>query len=44
MIRHISIRIMLSLVTHFDMELEQMNVKSTFLHDELEETIHIVQP
>ena len=43
MIRHASIRTMLSLVVHFDMELEQMDVKTTFLHGELEETMYMVQ-
>ena len=35
---------MLSLVVHFDMELEQTDVKITFLHGELEETAYMVQP
>ena len=43
MARHTSIRTMLSLVVHFDMELEQMDVKTTFLHGELEETVYMVQ-
>ena len=35
---------MLSLGAYFDMELEQMDVKTTFLHGELEETVYMVQP
>ena len=44
MVRHTSIRIVLSLVAHFDMELEHLDVKTSFLHDELEETIYMVHP
>ena len=39
---HTSIRTMLSLVAYFDMELEHMDVKTTFLHGKLEETIYMV--
>ena len=38
MVRHTSIRTVLSLVAYFDMELEQMDVKTAFLHGELEKT------
>lgn len=38
------IRVLLALVAHFDMELEQMDVKTAFLHGELEETILMRQP
>ena len=31
-VKHTSIRIVLSLVVHFDMELKQMDVRTTFLH------------
>ena len=34
---------MLSLVEYFDMKFEQMDVKTTFLHCELEETVYMVQ-
>ena len=37
MVRHTSIRTMLGLVAHFDMQLEQMDVKTAFLHGDLEE-------
>ena len=43
MVRHTSIRTMLSLVVYFHMELEQMDVKTNFLHGELEETVYMVQ-
>ena len=44
MVNHKSIRFILSLVAKLDMELEQMDVKTTFLHGELEETILMKQP
>jgi len=34
----------LAIVVQFDLELEQMNVKTLFLHDELEEKIYMKQP
>ena len=43
MVEHTSIRTMLSLVAYFDMELEHMDVKTTFLHGELEDTVYMVQ-
>ena len=42
--KHSSIRILLALVTQFNMELVQMDVKTTFLHGDLEEEIYITQP
>ena len=42
-VKHTSIRTMLSLVAYFDMELEHMDIKTTFLHGELEETVYMVQ-
>jgi hypothetical protein len=39
-----SIRILMSLVTTFDLEIEQMDVKTTFLHGDLEEEIYMKQP
>ena len=32
------------MITHFEMELEQMDVKTTFLHGKLNETIYMKQP
>ena len=32
----------MSLVAHFDMELEKLDVKTTFLHVELEEIVYMV--
>lgn len=43
-VKHVSIRIMLSFVVNFDAELEQMDVKTTFLHRNLDETIYMEQP
>ena len=43
-VRHTSIRILLALVSHFDMELEQLDVKTAFLHGDLEEDIYLQQP
>jgi hypothetical protein len=43
MVRHTSIIVVLALVTHYDMALEQMDVKTTFLHGDLEQ-IYIKQP
>ena len=43
-VKHVSIRFFLSMVTHFDMELQQMDVKTAFLHGFLDETIYMEQP
>ena len=40
--RHTSIKTVLSLVAYFDMELEHMDVNTTFLRGELEETVYMV--
>ena len=42
-IRHTSIRAVLALVAHYDMALEQMDVKITFLHGDLDEQIYMEQ-
>ena len=39
-----SIRILLSIVAHYEYEILQMDVKTTFLNGHLKETIYIVQP
>jgi hypothetical protein len=39
-----SIRFILSIVVSFDLEVEQMDVKTTFLHGDLEEEIYMKQP
>jgi hypothetical protein len=36
-----SIRFILSIVVAFDLEVEQMDVKTTFLHGDLEEEIYM---
>ena len=43
-VRHSSIRVMLAMVALFDLELEQLNAKTTFLHGELKEQIYMHQP
>jgi hypothetical protein len=39
-----SIRILLSTTTNFDLEIEHMDVKTTFLHGDLKEEIYMIQP
>ena len=39
-----SLRFLLSIATAFDLEVEQMDVKTTFLHGDLEEEIYMKQP
>jgi hypothetical protein len=43
-IKHSSIRTFLSLVAMHDYELEQLDVKTAFLHGDLEEDIYMDQP
>nr|GEW45409.1 retrotransposon protein, putative, Ty1-copia subclass [Tanacetum cinerariifolium] len=43
-VRHISIQVILALTTCKDYELEQLDVKTTFLHENLEEVIYMRQP
>jgi len=39
-----SFRTIMALVAYFDLELHQMDVKTTFLNGDIDETIYIVQP
>ena len=39
-----TIRLMLSIVAHHGLQLEQLDVKTAFLHGELEEQIYMSQP
>ena len=43
-VRHTSIRAVLALVAHQDLELEQLDVKTAFLHGNLEEEMFMEQP
>jgi len=43
-VKHSSIRILLAIVVQFDLKLEQMYVKTVFLHGELEKNIYMKQP
>ena len=43
-VKHTSIRVLLSLVSHGDLELEQLDVKTAFLHGDLKEEIYMAQP
>ena len=39
-----SLHVILVLVAHFDVELQQMDAKITFLNDDLDEEIYMKQP
>ena len=43
-VKHTSIRVLLALVAQMDMELVQLDVKTAFLHGDLEEEIYMSQP
>lgn len=43
-VKHTSIRVLLTIVAHQNLELEQLDVKTAFLHGELEEDIYMTQP
>jgi hypothetical protein len=43
-VRHTSIKAVLALVAHYDIALEQMDVKIAFLHGDLEQEIYMEQP
>lgn len=44
MVTHTFIRVLLAIVARHDLELEQLDVKTVFLHGELEEEIYMTQP
>ncbi|KAH9699706.1 hypothetical protein KPL71_024470 [Citrus sinensis] len=43
-VKHTSIRILLVLVAEYELELAQLDVKTTFVHGDLEEEIYMIQP
>lgn len=43
-VKHTSIRVLLAIVACLNLELKQMDVKTAFLHRNLEETIYMNQP
>ena len=43
-VKHSSIQILLAMVDQFDLELDQLDVKTAFLHSDLEEEIYMTQP
>ena len=43
-VKHTSIRLLLFFIAQNNLELDQLDVKTTFLHDYLDETIYMVQP
>ena len=40
-IKHVAIRILLTIIAQFDQELKQIDVKTVFLHGELKEKIYM---
>ena len=44
MAKFTTVRIMLALATHFDWEVEQMDVKTAFLYPEIEDEVYIKMP
>jgi len=40
MVKHASIRLLLAIIAHGDLQLEQLDVKIIFLYGELEERIY----
>jgi len=43
-VKHRSVRMLLAMVVVFNLGLEQMDVKTTFLYGDLDETIYMNQP
>lgn len=44
MVKHTSVRLILAMVALYDLELEQLDVKTAFLHSNLDERIYMEQP
>ena len=44
MVRLTTVRVVLAMCATFDLHLEQLDVKTAFLHGELEEEIYMLQP
>ena len=42
--KHSSIRILLALVAPYELELDQLDVKTAFLHSDFEKEIYMSQP
>lgn len=42
--KYTSIRILLAIVTQFDLKLEQVDINTAFLHGSLDESIYMTQP
>ena len=43
-VKHTSMRVILAIVAMYDMDSEYLDVKTTFLHGDLEEQIYMQQP
>ena len=43
-VKHSSIRILLALVAQYELDLDQLDVKTAFLYDDLDEEIYMSQP
>lgn len=43
-VKHASICVLLTMVAHFDIQLEQLDVKTAFLYGKLEQDISMSQP
>ena len=43
-VKHLSIQILLALVAQYELDLDQLNVKTAFLHGDLDEEIYMSQP
>jgi len=43
-VKHSSIRILLALVAQYELDLDQLDVKTVFLHGDLDEKIYMTQP